>query len=154
MKANQILLVALTLVLMAACTNDGKQRNNQTTTTHTFDNAATAVAIQHYICPNSCAGSGGDNPGTCPTCGSEYLHNDAYHTQGPGAQAQPQMPQQQQQPQIQMQQPQMPQPQEPAQNAAGVYHYICERGCAGGGGSAGTCATCGNPLVHNAAYHQ
>lgn len=43
---------------------------------------------------------------------------------------------------------------EPAQNAAGVWHYTCSNGCAGGGGSAIACATCGQTLVHNAAYHQ
>lgn len=42
---------------------------------------------------------------------------------------------------------------EPAQNAEGVWHYICSKGCAGGAGAAGSCATCGSPLAHNAAYH-
>lgn len=42
---------------------------------------------------------------------------------------------------------------EPPQNAAGVWHYTCPKGCAGGGGSAVACATCGTTLVHNAAYH-
>jgi hypothetical protein len=42
---------------------------------------------------------------------------------------------------------------EPAQNAAGVWHYTCPKGCAGGGGSAVACATCGTTLAHNAAYH-
>lgn len=42
---------------------------------------------------------------------------------------------------------------EPAQNADGVWHYTCSKGCAGGAGSAGNCATCGGPLTHNQAYH-
>ncbi|MEM1120036.1 MAG: hypothetical protein AAGJ18_06275 [Bacteroidota bacterium] len=42
---------------------------------------------------------------------------------------------------------------EPAQNANGIWHYICSAGCAGGAGSAGNCATCGGALAHNAAYH-
>ena len=42
---------------------------------------------------------------------------------------------------------------EPAQNAAGVWHYTCTNGCAGGAGSATPCATCGNTLVHNTTYH-
>lgn len=42
---------------------------------------------------------------------------------------------------------------EPAQNAEGVWHYTCSKGCAGGAGAAGTCATCGGTLAHNAAYH-
>ncbi|QQS31285.1 MAG: hypothetical protein IPM47_10345 [Sphingobacteriales bacterium] len=43
--------------------------------------------------------------------------------------------------------------QEPAQNAAGVWHYTCSKGCPGGSGTAGNCATCGGPLAHNSAYH-
>ena len=42
---------------------------------------------------------------------------------------------------------------EPAQNAAGVWHYTCSAGCAGGAGAAGTCGTCGGALAHNQAYH-
>jgi hypothetical protein len=50
-----------------------------------------------------------------------------------------------------------PQPapkQEPAQNAKGVWHYTCSKGCAGGAGTATACAKCGTTLVHNAAYHE
>lgn len=43
---------------------------------------------------------------------------------------------------------------EPAQNAAGVWHYTCPNGCAGGAGSATACAKCGSTLAHNQAYHQ
>lgn len=42
---------------------------------------------------------------------------------------------------------------EPAQNASGVWHYICSNGCAGGSGVAGNCATCGAVLMHNGLYH-
>ena len=42
---------------------------------------------------------------------------------------------------------------EPAQNAAGIWHYKCSKGCAGGAGSAVSCETCGLPLAHNQAYH-
>ena len=42
---------------------------------------------------------------------------------------------------------------EAAQNAGGVWHYTCIKGCAGGAGSAVNCTTCGNPLAHNQAYH-
>ncbi|MBK8568080.1 MAG: hypothetical protein IPN76_33405 [Saprospiraceae bacterium] len=42
---------------------------------------------------------------------------------------------------------------EPAQNAAGVWHYTCPKGCAGGAGSAVACAKCGTTLAHNASYH-
>lgn len=42
---------------------------------------------------------------------------------------------------------------EAAQNALGVWHYTCGKGCAGGAGSAISCTTCGNLLAHNKAYH-
>lgn len=42
---------------------------------------------------------------------------------------------------------------EPAQNSAGVWHYICPKGCPGGGGSATPCPKCGTLLAHNQAYH-
>ena len=44
-------------------------------------------------------------------------------------------------------------PAEPAQNAAGVWHFTCAKGCTGGAGAAGNCVTCGGALVHNQAYH-
>lgn len=50
--------------------------------------------------------------------------------------------------------PQPAQKQEPAQNAKGVWHYTCPKGCAGGAGTATACAKCGTTLVHNAAYHE
>lgn len=117
------------------------------------------TTVPHYICPNNCEGSGGSGAGTCPVCGTEYVHNQAYHNQQPtgtttttpegtqkvtfdgsttpgqGASVTPPTP-------------------EPAQNAAGVWHYTCPNGCAGGAGSAGSCASCGTALAHNAAYHQ
>lgn len=42
---------------------------------------------------------------------------------------------------------------EPAQNAVGLWHYTCSKGCAGGAGLAGNCSTCGGLLAHNQAYH-
>ncbi len=96
---------------------------------------------QHYICPNGCAGSGGEAQGNCPTCGSAYVHNAAYHSQSAESTSTTVDPSQ-------------AQSASPAQNAAGEYHYTCTNGCAGGSGSAGSCATCGAPLAHNSAYHQ
>ncbi|MBK9109469.1 MAG: hypothetical protein IPM92_14125 [Saprospiraceae bacterium] len=43
---------------------------------------------------------------------------------------------------------------EPAQNAKGVWHYTCPKGCPGGAGAQGKCAKCGSDLAHNAGYHQ
>lgn len=98
-------------------------------------------STQHYYCPNKCAGSGGPAGGKCPTCGTEYVHNDAYHLQGQAAAPNP------------GQQAQQPQTAEPPQNAKGVWHYSCPKGCPGGAGAAGACAKCGTALAHNGTYH-
>jgi len=101
--------------------------------------APATSSVQHYYCSNNCAGSGGDNAGTCPVCGSEYVHNQAYHNT-PAANNNA------------INQTTAPLP-EPAQNAAGIWHYTCSNGCSGGGGSATPCSQCGSTLVHNTAYH-
>ncbi len=114
-------------------------------------NQNTAVAaggVQHYICPNNCAGSGGAEQGNCPVCGTAYLHNQAFHDQQASDQAAA-MPVT---PTTTTTTVPTPAP-EPAQNAAGVWHYTCAKGCAGGSGTPGNCATCGQALAHNAAYH-
>ncbi len=88
-----------------------------------------ATGVQHYICPNNCAGSGGATEGTCPTCGSAYTHNQAFHNQTQPSQNQP------------------------VANS-GVQHYICPNSCAGSGGATeGTCPTCGSAYIHNQAFH-
>ncbi len=103
---------------------------------------APASNVPHYICPNNCAGSGGADQANCPVCGTAYVHNQAYHSQQPQTAPAPAPTQT------------LPTPAaEPAQNAAGVWHYTCAKGCAGGSGSAGTCASCGGALAHNTAYH-
>lgn len=101
------------------------------------------AGVQHYICPNNCANSGGAEQGNCPVCGTAYLHNQAFHAND----AQNQIP-----PTPNPATTPTPTP-EPAQNAAGVWHYTCAKGCAGGAGTATTCSTCGGTLAHNAAYH-
>lgn len=100
-------------------------------------------STQHYYCPNKCAGSGGNAGGKCPTCGADYVHNDAYHLQGGAAPAAA---------------PAgapagAPPTAEPAQNAAGIWHYSCPKGCPGGAASAGACAKCGTALAHDGRYH-
>ena len=40
------------------------------------------------------------------------------------------------------------------QNAKGVWHYTCPKGCPGGAGDASPCSKCGLTLVHNPIYHQ
>lgn len=120
--------------------------------------------VQHYTCPNNCAGSGGPSAGTCPVCGTAYAHNAAFHNQpstttsttttplatptGDQGAISPLFQNAPQQPQVNV--PRISSP----SNASGVYHYICSNGCAGGSGMAGNCPTCGSALAHNQAYHQ
>ena len=160
MKSLKFLAIAFTFfaILATACQSGNDEARDQAVETAKTQSppppaapatSATTVnsSVKHYICPNNCAGSGGDGAGTCPVCGTAYQHNSAYHnntaatpptptatTPNPATPTPPATP-------------------EPAQNAAGVWHYTCSAGCAGGAGAAGTCATCGGPLAHNAAYH-
>lgn len=108
--------------------------------------------VPHYKCPNNCIGSGGAGAGTCPVCGTEYVHNDAYHNNS-SAPATTTSPIATTTPGAAAGTPVTPSTPEPPQNAAGVWHYTCSNGCAGGAGSATACATCGTTLAHNPAYH-
>ncbi len=126
-----------------------------TTTSSTVPPANTAAntsGVKHYICPNNCAASGGPAAGTCPVCGTAYVHNQEFHNQGQSPiTATPATPP--------AGAPGTPASGsttvgEPPQNASGVWHYTCSTGCAGGAGSAVACATCGTTLVHNTLYHQ
>ena len=113
--------------------------------------------VWHFVCADGCAGGVGDAKANCPVCGKEMAHNQAYHTNSgtpnqppvinPGANS-PVINPGANSPIIN------PQAAEPPQNAKGVWHYTCAKGCAGGGGAAGPCAVCGGPLAHNAVYHQ
>lgn len=102
--------------------------------------------VWHYTCSKGCAGGAGSAI-KCNNCGGTLGHNTAYHSKtdtkvaptssapfaspvaAPAAKT------------------------EPSQNAAGVWHYTCEKGCAGGAGATGSCTTCGGTLAHNKAYH-
>lgn len=136
-----------------------------TSATSTPLTASAPAGVFHYICPKNCAGSGGSAAGTCPVCGTAYEHNQAYHNQPtsttvPTGETTPDG-----RPIEKMIVPGSTTPgtapantppatPEPAQNAAGVWHYTCPKGCAGGAGSAVACGTCGSTLAHNTAYHQ
>jgi hypothetical protein len=131
--------------------------------------------VHHYVCPDKCEGGFGDASGPCPGCGLTMAHNTAYHA-AQNAQQQPNINITNQDGQdLQVNQGTPPvgnqvvsplfkdqanaanliqQKPEPAQNASGVWHYTCPKGCAGGGGSAVACSSCGTTLVHNSAYHQ
>jgi len=116
--------------------------------------------VPHYICSAGCGG-GGAAAGSCPNCGAELAHNQAFHNT-PGSPAAPTMTApanttispifQNGNATTTMPSP-VPPPPSPAQNAAGLFHYTCSAGCGGGGGAAGSCPNCGAALAHNQAYH-
>lgn len=139
----------------------------------TAEPAQNAQGVWHYTCTNGCAGGAGSAV-ACATCGTTLVHNQIYHNNAAaptaagaglttpaattgaaspislggnsaitplgGAPTTAAAP--------------PPKAPEPAQNAAGVWHYTCSAGCSGGAGSAIACATCGTTLVHNQVYHQ
>lgn len=105
--------------------------------------AQNASGVFHYTCPNNCEGGGAGSAGNCPVCGTALAHNAAYHGNT----------QQNTTPPPTTQPAQQTQPTLPAQNAAGVYHYICSAGCPGGAATAGNCSSCGGQLAHNTDYH-
>lgn len=137
--------------------NDAFHNQSTPATTNT-ETPVAAGGVQHYTCPNNCAGSGGGAAGNCPVCGTTYVHNQAYHNQpatttttvnaNDPSSLSPLFQNSSQQPQVNV--PRISSP----SNTSGVYHYICGNGCAGGSGMAGNCPSCGNALVHNQAYHQ
>ena len=108
----------------------------------TAEPAQNADGVWHYTCPNGCEGGAGA-AGPCPGCGAQLTHNSAYHANVQTTTTNPA---------VDMQQAPPPTP-EPAQNADGVWHYVCPNGCAGGAGAAGPCPNCGAQLTHNAQYH-
>ncbi len=147
-------------------------QNNNTTAPGTVNIPAGADGIvHHYVCPDQCEGGNGAGSGPCPVCGKQMSHNQAFHNQNqptittnPTGAAGATAPAAQSN-KIDVTNPNAapifnntvssataPTP-EPAQNANGVWHYICNNGCTGGAGSATACAGCGSTLVHNAAYH-
>lgn len=130
-KLIHLVLVAVP-VLFFGCSND----NNTGSANSAAQAASPVAAVQHYTCPNNCAGSGSSAAGTCPVCGTSYVHNAAYHANDP-ADASTTI--------------------DPATlsggTASGIQHYICSAGCGGGGAAAGSCPNCGAALAHNQAFH-
>jgi len=107
--------------------------------------AASSPSTLHYYCATH-PDKGGSDQGTCSECGLALVHNQAFHNtpSAPGSPAVPGAP---------TTIPATPAAPAAATNAAGVYHYSCSNGCAGGAAAQANCTTCGNPLVHNAAFH-
>jgi len=109
----------------------------------------------HYKCTKQgCTGSGAAQ-GKCPVCGTDLVHNQAFHAQAAGAAgSSPSNP-------VEVTQsggtpttasPTATPTPPSAQNAKGEYHYKCSKSHAGAA-SAGNCGTCGEPLTHNQAFH-
>ena len=106
-----------------------------------------AAGVWHYTCPKGCTGGAGA-ASPCSQCGTTLVHNQTYHgasqpaaaptatTTGGTTAAAPQGKN------------------EPPQNAKGVWHYTCPKGCAGGSGAASPCPQCGTAMTHNSVYHQ
>lgn len=108
--------------------------------------AANTSGVDHYTCPNNCEGSGGSSQVACPVCGTQYVHNTAFHSQPITPSTSPLTTTT-----TTSSSPTITPPD--AQNTSGVYHYTCPSGCEGGAGGAGSCATCGTALTHNTAFH-
>ena len=156
MKISTFIIIFSLGVLFAipACQNKRSDSSSQPANVSSGDSTAQGVAHdntpvpgnneQHFICPNHCKGSGGPEAGTCPVCGSEYVHNDAFHKGSPIPE-----PQMKIDPVTHAAVPTHTEP----QNTRGDYHFICPNGHPGGAGVAGKCSKCGAELVHNQAFH-
>lgn len=142
-------------ILLPADINKTPSLPNNTNTTQTTpppvnqEPAQNSDGIWHFTCSNGCTGGAGSAE-NCKTCGTLLVHNASYHNQDPNTT----MPQQNiPTPETKIVIPDQNTP-EPAQNATGIWHYTCEKGCPGGAGTATACVTCGTTLAHNTAYHQ
>ena len=108
--------------------------------TSTTEPAQNASGVWHYTCSNGCAGGAGSAV-NCSSCGNLLAHNSAYHSNSNNTPTNDIFNN-------------TPTTTNTGQNAAGVWHYTCDNGCAGGAGAAGNCGNCGAELAHNSAYHQ
>ena len=113
-------------------------------TTTPREPAQNAGGVWHYTCRIGCPGGAGSAV-KCDNCGNILAHNTAYHGKADSVDSSPMI--------NSSATPAKPATPEPAQNSAGVWHYTCAKGCSGGSGSAGNCATCNGSLAHNTAYH-
>ena len=168
MKFTSTLILAVMAAFFLSCSNSSNSTSNNRSSNDNIpvmnapaSNANSAAqGAQHYVCPNGCAGSGGASAGTCPVCGTAYIHNASFHAQ---SQSQPQLP------------PSDPNAISPiftdkskassatadnagaaatATTSGSLEHYTCPNGCVGGGSdSSGSCSVCGAALTHNTAYH-
>lgn len=107
----------------------------------------------HYKCTKAGCTGGGDAQGKCPICGTDLVHNQAFHAQAQPEGSSPTNPIQIAQPGADAATPATP-PAGDGKNAKGEFHYKCTKaGCAGGGSTQVACPVCGSPTAHNQAYH-
>lgn len=132
-----------------ATTSDSKEVKDASTETKKAtpklkEPAQNASGVWHYTCRIGCPGGAGIAD-KCKTCGNILIHNTVYHNGANPTNTNSD---------VQFSTPPATTPTpEPSQNSAGVWHYTCSKGCAGGAGSAIACATCNETLAHNSAYH-
>lgn len=152
-------LVLTSMILLYSCNDTAKKSKEENTTPEEVKDTATeaakltpplkepaqnAAGVWHYTCRIGCPGGAG-TAAKCKTCSNILVHNTTYHDNATNATNGSNSPV--------INPSTTPAKPEPAQNTAGVWHYTCSKGCVGGSGSAGTCATCDGPLTHNTAYH-
>lgn len=136
------LLLTTIVIFFAACNNNAKKTEPKAATPNSImaEPPQNAAGVWHYICSKRCAGGSGAE-GSCTNCGAPLLHNTLYHANTNNTAPSLGAPFA------------TPPTSAPGQNAAGIWHYSCDKGCAGGSATAGNCVSCGNTLTHNQAYH-
>nr|WP_321221675.1 hypothetical protein [uncultured Psychroserpens sp.] len=157
LKNLSIILFSLALFIYSCNDKSTTQKQDADTSTNVVEStkevtppatkepAQNANGVWHYTCIIGCP-EGAGSATKCKTCGNTLVHNTTYHANSANSAnsapfasanaANAATP-----------------PPEPAQNAAGVWHYTCAKGHTGGAGSAVACGTCGETLAHNKAYH-
>lgn len=146
-------------LFVVACNNE-ESKSDDTTSDAPAVNTPTVQPAQnleidentaHYVCPSRCKGSGAEQKGTCPVCGSEYVHNPdaAFHKQQnptppPDANK------------LNLDNVQQLDVKKEGGEAGGTgpeytSHFVCPYHCKGSGSAQqGNCSVCGTAYVHNA----
>lgn len=136
-----IILLFSSIILFYNCNDNSKAAKKETVKPMKLidlPKPTSTGSVWHYTCSKGCPGGAGTAV-NCSTCGTLLVHNQAYHSNttnnsSPSTTSTPSST-------------------SSGRNAAGIWHYTCNNGCAGGSGSAGNCSTCGQSLAHNSAYH-
>lgn len=65
----------LLAIMISSCGNSAKSKEAQ------MEKQAKEYSSV-FVCPMHCDGSGSDSPGTCPSCGMNYVKNDEHTSDG------------------------------------------------------------------------